>query len=417
MHPETGEGTADESLHDRYARRLGKLAVEVGANVAAGQDVFVLAMDVQQAPIARAIAESAYESGARYVTVLYWDQHAKRARLRHAPADSLEFVPAWYERLIADCVERRGAVIVVWGDPDPALLTDIDPARAGADHMPLTPSLFDAVGGGEVNWTFVPGPCEGVARHLLGTPDLDQLWSLIAPIIRLDQDDPVQAWRDHLQQLALRAEQLAERSFDALHFSGPETDLTVGLMSRARWMSGGITTSWGRATVANMPTEEVFTTPDARRTEGTVHATRPVQLLGGGLVDGLRLRFSSGRAVEIDADTGADYLRASFAVDAGAARLGEVALVDGTSPVGRSGRVFGDVLLDENATCHIALGSAYPFTVPDLPDGDDAQEAIGFNRSSIHQDTMIGGPEVTVHGIESGGGRVPIISDDVWQLS
>jgi aminopeptidase len=169
-----------ESLHDRYARRLGTLAVEVGANVAAGQDVFVLAMDVQQAPIARAVAESAYEAGARYVTVLYWDQQVKRARLRHAPADSLEFVPDWYQRLIADCVERRGAVIVVWGDPDPALLTDVDPARAGADHMPLTPSLFAAVGGGEVNWTFVPGPCEGIAERLLGTPDLDQLWRLIA---------------------------------------------------------------------------------------------------------------------------------------------------------------------------------------------------------------------------------------------
>src|SRR5690242_1932009 len=236
MHPETEEGSVDELHHDRYARRLGKLAVEVGANVAAGQDVVVLAMDVQQAPIARAIAESAYESGARYVTVLYWDQHAKRARLRHAPADSLNFVPDWYERLIADCVERRSAVIIVWGDPDPALLTDVDPARAGADHMPLTPSLFAAVGGGEVNWTFVPGPCEGIARRLLGTPDLDQLWSLIAPIIRLDRDDPVQAWRDHLAQLALRAKQLAEREFDALHFSGPETDLTVGLAPTCiRW--------------------------------------------------------------------------------------------------------------------------------------------------------------------------------------
>jgi aminopeptidase len=407
----------DESLHDRYVRRLGKLAVDVGANVAAGQDVFVLAMDVQQAPIARAIAESAYEAGARYVTVLYWDQHAKRSRLRHAPADSLGFVPAWYEALIADCIERRCAHIVVWGGPDPALLADIDPARVGADHMPLTPSLFAAIGGGEVNWTVVPGPCEDIAQRLLGTPDLDQLWNLIAPIIRLDQDDPVQAWRDHLEQLALRTEQLAERRFDALHFSGPGTDLTVGLMSGARWMSGGITTSWGRPTVANMPTEEVFTTPDARRAEGIVRATRPMQLLGGGLVEGLRLRFSAGRAVEIDADSGADFLRASVASDEGAGRLGEVALVDGSSPVGRSGRVFGDVLIDENATCHIALGSAYPFTVPDLPDGDDAQEAIGFNRSSIHQDTMIGGPEVTVEGIESGGGRVPIIRDDIWQLS
>ena len=360
------------------------------------QDVVVLAMDVQQAPIARAIAESAYAAGARYVTVLYWDQHAKRARLRHAPADSLEFVPDWYQRLIADCVERRSAVIVVWGDPDPALLTDVDPARVGADHMPLTPSLFGAIGGGEVNWTFVPGPCEGIAERLLGTPDLDQLWSADRSHHPARPGRPRPGLAGSPGAARVPCEQLAERGFDALHFFGPDTDLTVGLMPGARWMSGGITTSWGRATVANMPTEEVFTTPDARRTEGSVRATRPVQLLGGGLGEGLRLRFSSGRAVEVDADTGADLLRASFASDAGAARLGEVALVDGTSPVGRSGRVFGDVLFDENATCHIALGSAYPFTVPDLPDGDDAQEAIGFNRSAIHQDIMIGGPEVAV---------------------
>src|SRR6476620_2907236 len=128
MHPETEEKTVDESLRDRYARRLGKLAVDVGANVAAGQDVLVLAMDVQQAPITRAVAEFAYESGARFVTVLYWDQHAKRSRLRHAPAESLDLVPDWYERLLADCVERRNAVIVIWGDPDPALLSDVDPA-------------------------------------------------------------------------------------------------------------------------------------------------------------------------------------------------------------------------------------------------------------------------------------------------
>jgi aminopeptidase len=145
--------------------------------------------------------------------------------------------------------------------------------------------------------------------------------------------------------------------------------------------------------------------------------TRPVQVTSGGLVEGLSVRFSGGRVVEVDADSGADLFRATIAADPGAARLGELALVDGTSPVGRTGRVFGDVLIDENATCHIAFGAAYAFTVPDLPEDDDGQEAVGFNRSVIHQDVMIGGPEVAVDGIEQGGAAVPILRDDVWQLS
>jgi aminopeptidase len=350
------------------------------------------------------------------VSVVYWDQHVKRSRLRNAPGESLDFVPDWYERLIAECVERRGAIIVVWGDPEPTLLADVDAARAGRDHLPLTPSFFAAVGGSEVNWTFVPGPTSGLAQRLFGTPDLDRLWGLIAPIVRLHADDPAQAWRDHVQRLQGRAQQLAERRFDALHFHGPGTDLTVGMMSEALWMSAGLTTSWGRTMVVNMPTEEVFTTPDARRAEGVVRATRPVQILGGGLVEGLRLRFVAGRAVEVHADSGADAFRAILAEDNGAVRLGEVALVDGSSPVGQTGRVFGDILIDENATCHIALGSAYPFTVPDLPEGGEAQEAIGFNRASIHQDTMIGGPDVAVDGIRADGSRVPVIDHDVWQL-
>ena len=162
-----------------------------------------------------------------------------------------------------------------------------------------------------------------------------------------------------------------------------------------------------------MPTEEVFTTPDYRSVEGTVRATRPIQLLGGVTVEGLRLRFEGGRAVEVEADSNADAVRAQMATDDGAARLGEVALVDGSSPIGRTGLVFGDVLFDENAASHVAWGMAYEFTIPDL--GDDP-DAVGFNRSAVHQDAMIGGPEVSVFGIESGGTRVPVIENDAWVL-
>ena len=398
-------------------RTLARLAVHLGANVAPGQDVFLLVNDVEQAPLAREIAATAYKAGAHFVSVLYWDQHVKRARLQHAPAESLAFVPAWWERHLAECVERRGAYIIVWGDPTPDLLNDVSPDRAGQDHMPLTGQLFTMAGGGEVNWTFVPGPTRGMAERVLGTSEIERLWEELAPILRLDADDPEGAWREHIARLRKRADTLDACGFDALHFHGPGTDLRVGLLRGARWFSGGIRTNWGRDTIANMPTEEVFTTPDFRRVEGTVVSTRPVQLLGGVVVEGLRLRFEGGRVVEAEAERNADAFRAHIAADEGAARLGEVALVDGSSPVGRSGRVFGDVLLDENATCHIALGSAYPFTVPDLPEGGDEREALGFNNSAIHQDAMIGGPEISVDGIDPNGASIPILQADVWSLA
>ncbi|MDQ3889046.1 MAG: aminopeptidase [Actinomycetota bacterium] len=402
---------------DERTRALARLAVRVGANVASGQDVFVLAFDVVQAPLARAVAEEAYAAGARYVSVVYWDQHVKRSRLRHADADSLEFVPDWWETLVSECTERRGALITLWGDPHPGLLADVDPERVGRDHMPLTPSFFAMASSGEANWTIVPGPSEGWARHLFGEPDLERLWQALLPILRLDQADPAGAWREHVARLGERSAALQERSFDALHFSGPGTDLTVGLISGGRWLSGALSTTWGREMVVNMPTEEVFSTPDYRRVEGTVRATLPVPLLGGVLVEGLRIRFRSGRAVEVYADRHGEAVRAQMASDEGSARLGEVALVDETSPVGRSGLVFGDVLVDENARSHIAWGSAYEFTVEGLPENEEERDAIGFNRSAVHQDAMVGGPDVSVDGVEPGGARVPVIRDDEWVLS
>jgi aminopeptidase len=391
--------------------------VRVGANVAPGQDVFVLSMGLEHAPLARAVVDEAYAAGARFVSVLYWEPHAKRSRLRRAPRESLAFVPDWWERHVEECVERRGAYIVVWGDPEPELLDGLDGERIGADLMPLTPSFWELAGGGEVNWTVVPGPTRAMAERLLGTDDTERLWDVYGPLLRLDAPDPVAAWEEHIARLRARAAALDEREFDALRFEGPGTDLTVGILRGGRWLSGGIRTSWGRETVANMPTEEVFATPDYRRTEGVVRATKPVQLLSGVVVEGLRLRFEAGSAVEIDAERNADALRAQMATDAGAARLGEVALVDGSSPVGQSGLVFGDVLIDENATCHIAWGHAYAFTVPDLAADEEGRDARGFNLSAVHQDAMIGGPEVAVDGIETTGARVPIIRDDAWLLS
>lgn len=403
-------------MPDDFARRLAELAVHVGLDLHEGQDLVVIAWDPSQAPIARAVAEAAYGAGAHFVSTYYWDSAVKAARLRHAPEESLGFVPDWFRRMITELIERKGAAITLTGDPDPSVFDGIPAARLGMDPMPQIPEVHELVASGEVNWTVVPGPSPGWAERLLGEPDVDRLCETLAPLLRLDTDDPVQAWREHIERLEARARQLNEADFETIRFVGPDTDLSVGIVPGAQWGGGTGETKWGAKGVVNMPTEEVFTSPDRNRVEGTVRMTRPTVLTNGAVVEGVRLRFEGGRAVEIDADKNAETLRVQMARDEGASRLGEIALVDGSSPVGRAGIVFRDILLDENATSHIAWGAAYEDTVPDLPAGREERERLGFNGSDVHQDAMIGGPDVAVSGVRADGTEVPIIESDVWVL-
>jgi aminopeptidase len=390
------------------------LIVRVGANVQPGQTLQVSAY-VEHVPLARAIAEAGYRAGARFVDVGYVDTHVRRSFIEHVAEDDLMHTFPW--RLARSAALDGNALIMVAGDPEPQLYADLDQARVGKAYpAEALQTQLKAQNARTVNWAIAAYPTAGQAELMFGEPDVGRLWAAIATTVRLDEDDPVEAWRAHREKLLRRSRSLDERAFDAIRFTGPGTDLTVGLLPDARWSGGGLETVDGIPHVPNLPTEEVYAAPDWRRTEGTVRSTRPLAL-GGTIVRDLEMRFESGRAVEVRASSGATAVEAQMDVDAFGRMLGEIALVDGESRVGQTGLTFYDTLFDENATCHIAYGAAVTFGIDGL-DGvsPDELRARGINHSSVHTDFMIGGPEVAVDGITRDGDVVPILREDVWQL-
>jgi aminopeptidase len=384
------------------------------------------------------IAAAAYRRGARFVRAQAVHPGLHRARIEHSAEEYLDYVPS---QVTADndiIMEEGWSLVAIKSPEDPDYFADVDVernARIGKAMQQAGMPLRRALQADRFPWLVVAAPTEGWARKVLGggaTADggamadggatlgpgaaLEELWQTMRPVLRLDRDDPVAAWREQSERLKRRGAVLDDLRVEWLHFEGPGTDLWVGIPERAIWVGGPATTPAGREFLPNMPTEEVFTTPDYRRTSGRVAVTRPVTVMEK-VVDGAWFEFAEGKVVRYGARTNEDVLGRFLEMDAGAAYAGEIALVDSASPIFESGRVFYNILFDENAACHIALGGAYPGCIEGGDElSDEELPSIGANVSFVHTDFMIGSEQIQVTARTYDGRKVPIIRDGRFSL-
>jgi aminopeptidase len=398
---------------DRYA----ELVVRIGLNVQPGQVVRVAA-DLSHAPVARAVVEHAYLAGASRVSVDYSDDLVRRSTLQHAPMTTLTEPEPWQLERLRGWGRDGAALLTLTGNPDPHVFDGIDPARLAAVPIELARESRRLTMGGGVSWCVVAAPNPGWATQVFGDADEERLWEAVSIAMRLDEPDVVEAWREHRDRLQQRSAALERLDLDAVRYHGGATDLTVGIIPGARWISGSLTTKSGVEFMPNLPTEEVFTSPDRLRADGSIALTRPLVMPGVGvLVEDLVVHFEAGRITDVSARTGEAAVRAQLDSDEGARSLGEVSMVDGASRVRAAGVVFHNTLYDENAGCHVAWGQGFPFALAGGLDlsGDELFER-GINTSSVHTDVVVGGPGVHVEGRTRDGRVVPIITDDAWVL-
>jgi aminopeptidase len=394
--------------------RFAELVVRIGANVQPGSGV-LLGTDVAHLEIARAVVERAYAAGAPWVEVEWSDGPIRRSRLTHSSIEALTRPRPWAIERTREWAAGRGVAIQLVGDPDPHLLDDVDPAKAAAVPVEEALARREAILGQQLRWTVVPAPNPGWAQEVFGEPDVERLWDAVTTAMRLDEADPVASWRERAAQLTARARALDALELTEICYRSAGTDLTVGLVPDSRWTGGSMQDPDGVVYMPNLPTEEVFTSPDRRRADGTISLTKPV-IIGGQVVEGLTVTFTGGRITDIAATSGAQTVRAQLDTDDGARSLGEVSLVDRDSRIAKAGILFHNTLFDENAGCHVAWGQSFPFSVAGgLSKSNEERYEIGLNDSAVHTDVVIGGDGMTVTG-RGPKGTVEIIRDDEWIL-
>ena len=414
-------------MNEQKLRAYAHLAVRIGLNLQPRQRLLIVGpmanggASLEAAPLIRHVTAAAYEAGAQLVETLWGDEAMLAARFAHAAPDSFDEFSDWMPRALADHVTAGHAILSIYAN-DPDQLKDA-PADLVATLQESTARnvrpFREQISRNRTNWAVVAASAASWAARVF--PDIepsqqvDRLWDAISCLCRLDHPDPIAAWETHLRDLAARTDLLNDKQYTALRYRGPGTDLTIGLAPGHQWIGGSSVTAAGVRFAPNLPTEEVFTMPHKDRVNGTVRSTKPLSY-GGTLIENFTLTFVDGRAVEVTAERGESVLRTLVAMDPGAARLGEVALVPNSSPISQTGRLFYNTLFDENAASHVALGAAYKFTMRGGEGMDDAQfEAAGGNRSAAHVDFMIGSGELDVDGVLPDGAAEPLMRRGEWR--
>ncbi len=412
--------------HETALRAYADLIVRVAVNLRQGQRLLIIGplayggVSPEAAPLVHEVAEAAYRAGAIYVEALWGDEALTLTRFAHAAPETFTQFSRWLPRALIEHVEAGDATLSIYCN-DPDLLAGQPMDKVGAMQRSSSHALQpfrEQISRNQTNWAVVAAAsARWAAKVFPGMPpdaQLTKLWDSIRRFCRLDRPDPIAEWQAHIAALAARAEYLNARQFMALRYSAPGTSLTIGLPKGHLWISARSDSRNGISFTANIPTEEVFTMPHKDRVDGVVRSTKPLSY-GGQLIENFSLRFAEGRVVEITAERGETALRQLIDTDAGAARLGEIALVPHSSPISQSGLLFYNTLFDENAASHVALGSAYKFTLAGGEDMDDAVfERAGGNRSAAHVDFMIGSGELDIDGLDGQGRAEPLMRAGEW---
>jgi aminopeptidase len=414
--------------HQESLQKYAEAIVRVGLNLQKGQRLIIHNSIVRGVPpagraLVHEVTKAAYQAGARYVEVIWGDEEMNRIRLQYAPADSLDEYPKFHVSGILDMLQNGDAMLTISAN-HPDAYNGMDPERVAAmqkAHLENWKDISAHISRNSINWCVVAASSPAWAHKIF--PDLPQaeaeqkLWQAIFESTRATESDPVAAWQEHTKRLRKRADYLQARKYFALHYRAPGTDLTIGLPPGHRWMSAQALAENGVVFTANMPTEEVFTLPDRHRAEGTVTATFPLSY-GGALIEDFGLTFENGRIVKVFARKNEAILQRLVDTDEGSTRLGEAALVPASSPIARRGHLFYNTLFDENASCHIAIGRAYRFT---LTGGEELTDeefiSAGGNLSLNHVDFMIGSPQMDIDGLREDGTREPVMRAGEWAIA
>jgi aminopeptidase len=413
--------------HQELLRKYAEAIVKVGLNLREGQRLIITNSIARGVPpagreLVHEVTKAAYVAGARFVDVIWGDEEMLRIRLQHAAADSFDEYPEWQIQAVQNMLEHGDALLSISAN-NPDNLQGLDSERISIMqklHLEHHSPVSSLVSRNAVNWCVVAAAAPAWAKKMFpGLSEeeaMDKLWTAIFETTRATQPDTIAAWQDHIKTLRKRADYMQAKKYAALHYQSPGTDFTLGLPRGHKWISAQSLAENGVVFTANMPTEEIFTLPDRNRADGTVTSTFPLSY-GGSLIEDFSVTFENGRIVKVHAKKNEAILQKLVETDEGSKHLGEVALVPASSPIAQRGHLFYNTLFDENASCHIAIGRAYRFT---LTGGEELTEEefneAGGNTSLNHVDFMIGSPQMDIDGITEDGTREPVMRQGEWAI-